>query len=111
MDEKRRPSSSQIEERRAVPVHTMRRELDEIECLNWCFGQPYNIVIAIRIRGNIPPDRLQSALDKAQQRHPLLRVNDRSIYNSRCIIILGWSLFSITRVINASHGIHEILER
>lgn len=53
----------------------MKRELNEIEYLNWCFGQPYNIVIAVRIRGNIPPDRLQSALDKAQQRHPLLKVN------------------------------------
>lgn len=53
----------------------MRRELNEIEYLNWCFGQPYNIVICVRIRGNIPPDRLQSALDKAQQRHPLLKVN------------------------------------
>jgi NRPS condensation-like uncharacterized protein len=56
-------------------LYAMRRELNEIEYLNWCFGQPYNIVISIRIRGNIPPDRLQSALDKAQQRHPLLKVN------------------------------------
>lgn len=54
---------------------TMRRELNEIEYLNWCFGQPYNIVVAVQIHGDIPPDRLQSALDKAQQRHPLLRVN------------------------------------
>ncbi len=58
-----------------VNLYAMRRELNEIEYLNWCFGQPYNIVISVRIRGNIPPDRLQSALDKAQQRHPLLKVN------------------------------------
>lgn len=58
-----------------VRLYAMRRELNEIEYLNWCFGQPYNIVISVRIRGNIPPDRLQSALDKAQQRHPLLKVN------------------------------------
>jgi hypothetical protein len=58
-----------------VRLYAMRRELNEIEYLNWCFGQPYNIVVSVRIRGNISPDRLQSALDKAQQRHPLLKVN------------------------------------
>ncbi len=56
-------------------VHTMRREFNEIEYMSFCAGQPNNIVIAVRIRGNITPDRLQSALDKAQQRHPLLKVN------------------------------------
>jgi hypothetical protein len=46
-------------------------------------GQPYNIVTAVRLRGDLTSDRLQSALDKAQQRHPLLKVN--TILDSRGI--------------------------
>jgi hypothetical protein len=53
----------------------MRRELHEIEYFNWCVGQPYNMVIAVKIRGDVRPDRLRVALDKAQRRHPLLGVN------------------------------------
>jgi hypothetical protein len=53
----------------------MRRELNEIEYFNWCFGQPYNMVAAVRLRGALRPEQLRGALDKAQQRHPLLRVN------------------------------------
>jgi hypothetical protein len=53
----------------------MRRELNEIEYFNWCVGQPYNIVVAVRIRGDLNTDRLREALDKVQQRHPLLQVN------------------------------------
>jgi hypothetical protein len=53
----------------------MRRELNEIEYFNWCVGQPYNMVVAVRIRGHVDPDRLRLALARAQQRHPLLRVN------------------------------------
>jgi hypothetical protein len=53
----------------------MRRELNEIEYFNWCIGQPYNMVVAVQIRGDLGPDRLRRALDLAQQRHPLLRVN------------------------------------
>jgi hypothetical protein len=53
----------------------MRRELNEIEYFNWCFGQPYNMVVGVQIRGAVQPDRLRAALDKAQQRHPLLGVN------------------------------------
>jgi hypothetical protein len=53
----------------------MHRELNEIEYFNWCVGQPYNMVVAVRIRGELTPDRLRKALDKAQQRHPLLAVN------------------------------------
>lgn len=53
----------------------MRRELNDIEYFNWCIGQPYNMVVAVQVRGDLKPDRLREALDKAQQRHPLLRVN------------------------------------
>jgi NRPS condensation-like uncharacterized protein len=53
----------------------MRREFNEMEYLEYCFGQPHNLVVAVRIRGNITPERLKSALEKAQQRHPLLKVN------------------------------------
>ncbi len=52
----------------------MKRELNDIEYFQWIFGQPYNIVMAVRFRGELLPDRLRNALDKAQQRHPLLRV-------------------------------------
>lgn len=53
----------------------VRRELNEIEYLNWCVAQPYNMVVAVEIRGQIEPERLRLALDKAQVRHPLLAVN------------------------------------
>jgi hypothetical protein len=53
----------------------MRRELNEIEYFNWCVGQPYNLVVTVRLRGDVSPDRLRRALDQAQQRHPLLGVN------------------------------------
>lgn len=53
----------------------MRRELNEIEYFNWCVGQPYNMVVAARLRGAVTPARLRRALDEAQRRHPLLGVN------------------------------------
>jgi hypothetical protein len=53
----------------------MRRELNEIEYFNWCVGQPYNMVVVVQIRGELQPEKLREALSKAQQRHPLLRVN------------------------------------
>lgn len=53
----------------------MRREFNEMEYFNWCFGQPYNMVIHVQIRGDLQPARLREALKKAQLRHPLLRVN------------------------------------
>jgi hypothetical protein len=53
----------------------VHRELGEIEYFNWCFGQPNNIAVAVRIRGGVRPDALREALAKAQQRHPLMRVN------------------------------------
>jgi hypothetical protein len=53
----------------------VRRELNEIEYFNWCVGQPYNMVVAVQIRGDVTAGRLREALDRAQRRHPLLGVN------------------------------------
>jgi len=53
----------------------MRRELNEIEYFDWCVEQPHNMVVVVRIRGALRPDRLRDALSKAQERHPMLRVN------------------------------------
>jgi hypothetical protein len=53
----------------------MRRELNELEYFTWCIGQPYNLVVAVHLRGDLGPDRLRAALDKVQRRHPLLNVN------------------------------------
>jgi hypothetical protein len=55
-----------------VPV---RRELNELEYFNWCVGQPYNMVVAVQIRGDLSAARLRDALDRAQRRHPLLGVD------------------------------------
>jgi hypothetical protein len=53
----------------------MRRDLNELEYFNWCVGQPYNMVVAVQVRGDFKPDRLGEALEKVQRRHPLLKVN------------------------------------
>jgi hypothetical protein len=53
----------------------MRRPLNELEYFNWCIGQPYNMVVAVQLRGDLSPAQLREALDKVQQRHPLLAVN------------------------------------
>ncbi|NHJ87275.1 MAG: hypothetical protein FK734_17560, partial [Asgard group archaeon] len=52
----------------------MKRELNELEYFQWIFEQPYNIVISVEVHGDISPNRLRIALDKIQQRHPLLGV-------------------------------------
>lgn len=51
------------------------RELDDVEYLNWCASQPYNMVVAVELRGELTEQELRVALAKAQLRHPLLRVN------------------------------------
>ncbi|HYG66561.1 MAG TPA: condensation domain-containing protein, partial [Anaeromyxobacteraceae bacterium] len=53
----------------------MRRELNELEYFTWCMGQPYNLVVAVHVRGVVEPGALRRALDAAQTRHPLLRAN------------------------------------
>jgi len=55
----------------------MQRELNEIEYLNWCVEQPYNMVVAVRIGGRVHPAELRAALDTAQLRQPMLRVNTK----------------------------------
>ncbi len=55
----------------------VHRELGEIEHFTWCFGQPNNIAVAVRVRGGLQPAALRHALDLAQERHPLLRVSTR----------------------------------
>jgi len=52
----------------------MIRELNDLEYLNYTVGQPYNIVVMLRIKGKLTISLLEKALMKAQQRHPLLKV-------------------------------------
>jgi hypothetical protein len=51
----------------------LRRALNNIEYATWIFGQPYNLLAAIRLQGDVDPDRLRIAIDRAQQCHPLLQ--------------------------------------
>lgn len=50
-----------------------KRKLNEIEYLNWLIGQPYNMSMAITIRGNLQQKIMRIALNKLQQKHPLLQ--------------------------------------
>lgn len=59
----------------------MRRELNEIEYFNWCVGQPYNMTVTVRVRGEFTTDQLREALAKAQRRHPLLQVRIERVPN------------------------------
>ncbi|MHA1123596.1 MAG: hypothetical protein ACTSPC_12435, partial [Candidatus Heimdallarchaeota archaeon] len=52
----------------------MKREINDLEYLNYSMGQPYNLVVILRIRGKITISLLEKVLSKAQQRHPLLKV-------------------------------------
>ena len=54
-----------------APVH---RRLTEIEYVNWCFGQPYNMAVAVRLRGDVNADGLVTAIGRLRHRHPLLAV-------------------------------------
>jgi NRPS condensation-like uncharacterized protein len=49
-----------------------KRKLNEVEYLNWLVGQPYNISMAITIRGNFQKQKMRNALNKIQEKHPLL---------------------------------------
>lgn len=53
----------------------MRRELNEIEYLNWCVEQPYNVVAVVTLGARLEASQLLAALDAVQRRHPLLGVN------------------------------------
>ena len=50
-----------------------KRRLNEIEYINWTLGQPYNISMSTTVRGNLHEGMLRNALDKIQQKHPLLQ--------------------------------------
>ena len=52
----------------------MKRKLNDLEYLNFSIGQPYNLVIVLRIKGFLSKDDLILALEKAQEKHPLLKV-------------------------------------
>ncbi|MHA1200734.1 MAG: condensation domain-containing protein [Candidatus Heimdallarchaeaceae archaeon] len=56
----------------------MIRALNDMEYMNYALGQPYNIVIALRIKGTIPKNELREAFEKVQIRHPLLKVRIES---------------------------------
>jgi len=58
-----------------------KRKLNEIEYLNWLIGQPYNISMAITIKGNLQKELIHKSLEKVQRRHLILQarlyVNDK----------------------------------
>lgn len=49
------------------------RKLNEVEYLNWLVGQPYNVSMAITIRGKLQKEIIRNALNKIQEKHPLLQ--------------------------------------
>ncbi|NPD89324.1 MAG: hypothetical protein HGN29_11410 [Asgard group archaeon] len=59
----------------------MKRKLNDLEYLNFSIGQPYNLVVALRIKGNISHEEMRNALRKAQEMHPLLNVRIESDEN------------------------------
>ena len=50
-----------------------KRKLNEIEYLNWLIGQPYNICMAITIKGQLNNELLRKALEKVQRKHPIFQ--------------------------------------
>lgn len=50
-----------------------KRKLNEVEYLNWLIGQPYNVSMSITIRGNLQKQKMRNALNKIQEKHPLLQ--------------------------------------
>ena len=52
----------------------MKRELNDMEYMNYSMGQPYNLAVVIRIMGNLTEESLKSVFVKLQIRHPLLKV-------------------------------------
>ena len=62
----------------------MIRKLNDLEYLNFSLGQPYNIVIVLRVNCAISTDELKKVLRKAQKKHPFLKVriqaDDKDIF-------------------------------
>jgi hypothetical protein len=52
----------------------MMREINDLEYLNYTIGQPYNLVVSLRIKGNLTKKLLSDVFLKLQHRHPLLKV-------------------------------------
>jgi len=50
----------------------MKREINDLEYLNYSIGQPYNLVVSLRIKGKLTLNLLREVLAKVQLRHPLL---------------------------------------
>ena len=55
-------------------MNLMKRKLNDLEYLNLSIGQPYNLVVVLSIKGTLLKDELRVALNKAQEKHPLLKV-------------------------------------
>lgn len=51
----------------------MLRELNDLEYLPLAVGQPFNVVVMMRIKGTISKEKLAEIMAKLQKRHPLLR--------------------------------------
>ncbi|MFW9818257.1 MAG: condensation domain-containing protein [Candidatus Thorarchaeota archaeon] len=66
-----------------------KRKLNEIEYLNWLVGQPYNIAMAITIRGNFQQQKMRVALNKIQEKHPLLQAQLDVNKNEEPLFIWG----------------------
>ncbi|MFX0139532.1 MAG: condensation domain-containing protein [Candidatus Hodarchaeota archaeon] len=66
-----------------------KRRLNEIEYINWTLGQPYNISMSTTVRGNLHEGILRSALDKIQQKHPLLQAQLLIDANEKPYLIWG----------------------
>jgi hypothetical protein len=49
------------------------RELNELEYLSLAVGQPFNIAVMLKIKGEITVKQLETAFSKLQRRHPLLQ--------------------------------------
>ena len=49
-----------------------KRKLNEIEYLIWSFGQPNNMSMSVTIEGKLDKERLRAAMDKVQEKHPML---------------------------------------
>ncbi|NHJ83972.1 MAG: hypothetical protein FK734_00835 [Asgard group archaeon] len=65
----------------------MIRELNDLEYINYSIGQPYNIVVVLRMKGQLTEELLAIALSKLQQRHPLLKVTVSLNDNNKPVII------------------------
>ncbi|HET9655427.1 MAG TPA: hypothetical protein VFP72_08735 [Kineosporiaceae bacterium] len=57
-----------------TPLPPVRRRLTEIEYVNWCFGQPYNIAVVVHLLGPVTVAGVRAAVAGLQRRHPLLGV-------------------------------------